>query len=76
MKDNGPGIAKKDQELIFQRFQKAELSNSSFKVGSGLGLPISRSYSELLGGRIAVESEPGKGSLFIVSIKNQPANQA
>lgn len=76
VRDNGPGIAKEDQELIFQRFHKAGLSSSSFKAGSGLGLPISRSFTELLGGRIRVESEPGKGSLFIVSIKNQPANKA
>jgi signal transduction histidine kinase len=58
--DTGIGIPKEKQELIFHRFEKLD----DFKQGTGLGLSICKHLSERLGGRIALESEPGKGSTF------------
>ena len=62
--DEGPGIAKEDQEIIFERFRRLgeELTRSS--GGTGLGLYIARRLVEAMGGRIWVESDPGEGSRF------------
>jgi PAS domain S-box-containing protein len=68
VKDTGIGIDKKYHELIFDRFQQVHDQSSGFQSGSGLGLAISKSYVELLGGRIWLESEPGKGSEFFFEI--------
>jgi signal transduction histidine kinase/CheY-like chemotaxis protein len=59
VEDTGMGIAKADQENIFGRF-----SRTGKNGGAGLGLYISRSYVEMLGGNIEVNSEEGKGSTF------------
>jgi signal transduction histidine kinase len=64
VKDTGVGIPQKQQQIIFERFrQGSELINRKYE-GSGLGLSISKSYIEMLGGKIWVESEEGKGSVF------------
>jgi PAS domain S-box-containing protein len=68
VKDTGIGIDKKYHELIFDRFQQVHDLSSGIQSGSGLGLAISKSYVELLGGRIWLESEPGKGSEFFFEI--------
>ncbi|MDE7418985.1 MAG: hypothetical protein K2N35_02115 [Muribaculaceae bacterium] len=61
VRDTGKGIAPEDQKQLFTRFKKL----NNFAQGNGLGLSISKSIVELLGGRIGVESEGlGKGSLF------------
>lgn len=60
--DTGPGIAPEDMDRIFKRFVK--LNNTAPRVGVGLGLSISKEIVEAHGGRIWVESEPGKGSTF------------
>ena len=60
VKDTGIGIAPEKQEAIFTRFVKL----NSFIPGTGLGLPICQSIITQLGGKIGVESEPGKGSCF------------
>ncbi len=59
--DSGPGIAREDQELIFEEFRRAP---GAVVDGTGLGLPLSRRFVELHGGRLWVESEPGRGSAF------------
>jgi signal transduction histidine kinase len=71
--DTGPGIAKADQAKIFEEFQQVDNTSTRKKGGTGLGLSISRKIVELHGGYIAVESEPGKGSNFKITI---PINAA
>ena len=62
--DTGPGIAEADLQKIFEEFQQGESASTSRKGGSGLGLPISKRFIEMQGGRIGVESRPGEGSTF------------
>jgi len=66
--DTGPGIAPEDQQRIFEEFQQADTSNTRKKGGTGLGLSIAKRIIELHGGRIRVESAPGKGSTFSFSV--------
>jgi two-component system, NtrC family, sensor kinase len=68
VRDTGPGISRADQARIFEEFQQARDSNGERPEGTGLGLALSRSLVELHGGRIWVESEPGKGSTFTFTI--------
>ncbi|MBI3321683.1 MAG: HAMP domain-containing histidine kinase [Candidatus Omnitrophica bacterium] len=63
--DTGEGIAKDDQERVFDKFERVGTTDQE---GSGLGLPIARDIVELHQGRLWVESEPGKGSRFIVKL--------
>ena len=62
--DSGPGIAAEQQERIFEEFAQA----GSTSAGTGLGLAISRRLARAMGGDITVESEPGHGSTFHVSL--------
>jgi signal transduction histidine kinase len=68
VRDTGPGIAGTDLERIFEEFQQARDTNGERPEGTGLGLALSRSLVELHGGRIWVESEPGKGSTFTFTL--------
>ena len=65
--DKGPGIALEDQERLFRPFERAANGSARGQAGVGLGLYISRSLVELHGGRIRVESEPGRGASFCVT---------
>lgn len=67
IQDTGPGIAPADLEAIFERFHTGEASNVAGK-GHGLGLAISKSFVELHGGKLFVESTRHKGSVFIVHL--------
>jgi PAS domain S-box-containing protein len=70
VKDHGIGIPANRQKAIFERFVQADISDKRAYQGSGLGLSISKAYVEMLGGRIWVESEDGKGSIFYFTIPN------
>jgi signal transduction histidine kinase/CHASE3 domain sensor protein len=68
VRDTGPGIAPKDQALIFEQFQQVDSSSTRQKGGTGLGLAISKRIVEMHGGTIDVESVPGSGSTFRLKI--------
>lgn len=72
VKDEGIGISPENQEMIFERFRQVEGANQNSITGTGLGLSICKSLIELLGGKISVESKPGKGSLFKFTIPYEP----
>ena len=64
VKDNGIGIKPEDMARLFVEFQQLDASTSKKYPGTGLGLALTRRIVEAHGGRVAVESEPGKGSTF------------
>ena len=68
IKDNGIGINKEFQKHIFEEFTREESSTVSGIQGTGLGLSITKNIVDLMGGTITLESEPGKGSEFIVNL--------
>ncbi|MBI4591265.1 MAG: GAF domain-containing protein [Candidatus Rokubacteria bacterium] len=74
--DTGPGISEADQEKIFEEFQQADSSSTRKKGGTGLGLSIAKRIIELHGGRIWVESNPGKGSTFSFTLPIRVERQA
>ncbi|HLL53011.1 MAG TPA: HAMP domain-containing sensor histidine kinase, partial [Myxococcaceae bacterium] len=66
VRDEGPGIALEDQGRIFERFEQAGANTR--RSGLGLGLYIVRQIVELHGGRVWVESVPGRGATFLVEV--------
>jgi signal transduction histidine kinase len=68
VRDTGIGIAPEDQALIFEEFAQVDTRLQKKVKGTGLGLPLSRSLAELIGGSIEVESVPGQGSVFTLTI--------
>jgi PAS domain S-box-containing protein len=68
VRDTGIGIRNEQKELIFERFRQGNESLSRSFEGAGLGLSISKAYVEMLGGKIRVESEFGKGSSFYFTL--------
>jgi signal transduction histidine kinase/DNA-binding response OmpR family regulator len=67
VQDTGPGIASADRVRIFEAFYQTRSGVEA--GGTGLGLPICRRYVEMMGGRLTVESEPGRGSVFRFDIQ-------
>lgn len=66
--DTGPGIAPEHLPRIFERFYRVDKARSRATGGAGLGLSIAADAARLMGGRIAVESQPGAGSRFTLSL--------
>jgi signal transduction histidine kinase len=69
VEDTGPGIAPEDRERIFQEFQQSQTAPGGSKPeGTGLGLALAKRFVEMHGGRIRVESQPGRGSTFAFTL--------
>lgn len=68
VRDSGIGIARDQQERIFQAFQQIDGSISRQYGGTGLGLAITRQLAEVLGGQVTVDSDLGRGSIFTVEL--------
>lgn len=75
IKDTGIGIPLARRKAIFERFIQADIADKRAFQGSGLGLAIAKSYIEMLGGKIWVESEEGKGSTFYFTLPVKNATQ-
>lgn len=71
--DTGIGIAREQLQVIFEAFRQADGSTRRRYGGTGLGLSISRDLAERMGGSIHVDSEPGRGSCFILELPLQGA---
>lgn len=68
VRDNGPGIAKADQERLFQPFQRGDTTRKN-ATGAGLGLAISKDLVHLMGGKLEVLSEVNKGAAFFFTLR-------
>ena len=66
--DTGIGMSAEQRDRLFERFAQADASTTRRFGGTGLGLAITRAFCRLLGGDVTVESEEGKGSIFIMRI--------
>jgi len=66
--DTGIGIAKEDQEAIFEEFRQVGSNYAQKREGTGLGLSLTRKFVEMHGGKIWVESELGKGATFTFTL--------
>lgn len=74
VEDSGSGITPENQQRIFEPF--IQLGEHGINQGSGLGLTITRQFIQLMGGKLILESTPGKGSLFRVQLPLKEASEA
>jgi signal transduction histidine kinase/ligand-binding sensor domain-containing protein/CheY-like chemotaxis protein/AraC-like DNA-binding protein len=68
VKDSGIGIPSEKHQKIFERFFQSDMPASLINQGTGIGLSITKDFVDLMGGTIAVESTPGKGSCFTLRL--------
>ena len=68
VRDQGIGIDREDQVRIFERFYRVDKARTRNSGGTGLGLAIVKDYTKLLGGTITVDSFPGAGSTFTITL--------
>jgi len=71
--DDGPGIAAEHLSRVFERFYRVDKARSRELGGTGLGLSIVKHLADSLGASVSVQSEPGKGSRFLVTLPGRPA---
>ena len=72
VRDSGIGISAEDQERLFEEFRQVGSDRARKAQGTGLGLALTKKFVELHGGRIRVESAPGKGSTFAFTLPVRP----
>ncbi len=70
--NEGPEIAARDRELIFQPFQRTRATEHGGVQGWGLGLALVQAIAEAHGGRVALESTEGMGATFTLDLPNRP----
>jgi len=68
VRDTGPGIALDDQEKVFEKFNQLDPAVTREHGGTGLGLAISKELSQMLQGRIDLDSTPGQGAVFSITV--------
>jgi two-component system sensor histidine kinase/response regulator len=69
VKDEGPGFTENDRQKLFQRFVRLSARPTAGETSTGLGLSIAKRFTELMGAKIDVDSEPGEGANFIVALR-------
>ncbi len=72
VRDTGVGIEKDRQQIIFEKFRKIDNKIGILNRGIGLGLSIAKAFTDIMGGRIWVQSEPGEGAVFYLEIPYKP----
>jgi signal transduction histidine kinase len=72
VQDTGVGIAVEDQEAVFEEFRQVGQDYTRKAEGTGLGLALTKRFIELHGGTVRLESTPGKGCTFTITIPAQP----
>jgi signal transduction histidine kinase/CheY-like chemotaxis protein len=75
VEDQGHGIRREDQDLIFEEFRQVDGDLTRNMGGTGLGLALVKRFAEMHGGRVTVESEPGRGSIFRVFLPFDASRQ-
>jgi two-component system sensor histidine kinase/response regulator len=68
VRDTGIGITEKQKEILFREFSQADTSIARKYGGTGLGLAITHRFTQIMGGTIAVDSQPGRGSKFTIQL--------
>jgi len=76
VRDTGPGIPEAEQRHIFDKFYQGDRTLTKETPGTGLGLPIAKELTNLLGGRLTLSSSPGHGTEFILTLPVEPADDA
>lgn len=68
IEDSGPGIAQEELDRIFEPFERGRSARTGAIVGTGLGLTISKMLTDLMGGELTIDSQPGTGSVFRIRL--------
>jgi signal transduction histidine kinase len=76
VQDQGPGLDKDDLKKMFGKFARLSAQPTGGESSTGLGLSIVKKMVEAVGGNVWCESEPGKGSTFVVELRPAPATLA